>query len=292
MKTTYKKLTVPTDRPVEKSIEVILRSVDSVARSLNIGYFVGGAAARDLILTHVFGQNIARLTHDIDLGVCLRDWALFDVMKNALVEEGNFTVTSPHRLNHKPTNTPLDLIPFGAVERSDSTIAWPPNMDIIMTVAGFAEAYTAAIEVEIVPSLLIPVASLPSLAILKVIAWNDRRVDTQKDATDFFLLLCSYHNAHNIDRLYDQEPELLEATGYDLGVAGAMLLGKDAAHVCTEATAKFVLSLYTDEYKRQQLIEHMTPPAYVLGNNGATYAQAEVYAASFFQTFRQHVEIQ
>ena len=77
--------------------------------------------------------------------------------------------------------------------------------------------------------LAIPVISLPSLAVLKLIAWCDRHTETANDATDFLLIARRYAAAGNLDRLYETEPELLRAVEFDPDLAGAILLGKDAA---------------------------------------------------------------
>ena len=66
----------------------------------------------------------------------------FQILKSALVEQAGFTVhASAHQRLIYPT-TPaviVDLIPFGGVEREDRTIAWPPEEDFVMRVAGFSQ---------------------------------------------------------------------------------------------------------------------------------------------------------
>ncbi len=106
-------------------------------------------------------------------------------------------------------------------------------MDVVMNVAGFSGARTSALMIQIAADLVVPVASLPSLAVLKLIAWHDRHRETPKDATDFLLIARHYADAGNLDRLYETESHLLQATNFDPELAGAMLLGKDAAAVCS-----------------------------------------------------------
>lgn len=162
------------DRPVDALLVEILRRVDAVTREPRIDYFVGGAMARDLILTHVFGKDTGRATRDVDLGICIDRWEQLDLLKAKLIRGDDF-LSAPripgrliYRREKETFGIPLDLLPFGGVQNADTTIAWPPGMDIVMNV--------------------VPVASLPSLTVLKLVAWRDRHLTTSKDATDFLLI--------------------------------------------------------------------------------------------------------
>lgn len=241
----------------------ILRRVDAVTHELGIEYFVGGALARDLILSHVFGKDTGRATRDVDLGICIDDWSRLDALRVRLIEGGYFAVQPgvAHRLIYRPAGNafgiPLDLLPFGGVVHSDQTIAWPPGGDIVMNVAGFAEARTSALMVEITDNFAVPVTSLPSLAILKLIAWRDRHLETSKDATDFLLIARHYADAGNFDRLYEAESALLQAVDFDPELAGAMLLGRDTAALSSAGTKEIVMSILTTPTLKQRLIDQL-----------------------------------
>lgn len=129
----------------------------------------------------------------------------------------------------------LDIVPFGGIEKHDAReIGWPPDEAIRMNVAGFAEALRAAIDVELAPGLNVLVASLPALAMLKIIAWRDRHAENARDAIDLRFLLATYAEAGNDERLYGGDAEaLLEAHGHDPDIAGAALLGRDMAALVT-----------------------------------------------------------
>jgi predicted nucleotidyltransferase len=99
-----------------------------------------------------------------------------------------------------------------------------------MSVAGFGEALEAAVEVELADDVVVRVASLPALAMLKILAWRDRHTAHARDATDLRFLMSRYADAGNYDRLYDGDGlDLLEAYGFDPDVAGAALLARDMA---------------------------------------------------------------
>ncbi|RWA45932.1 hypothetical protein AU476_37785 [Cupriavidus sp. UYMSc13B] len=64
-----------TARPIDADSKSLLGDLDAVARQLGIRYFVGGATARQVILENVFGNRPGRRTYDIDIGICIADWA-------------------------------------------------------------------------------------------------------------------------------------------------------------------------------------------------------------------------
>jgi predicted nucleotidyltransferase len=51
---------VRTDRPLDPTLLIILGTVDRVAVDCGIDYFVAGAMARDILLTHLFGIDTGR----------------------------------------------------------------------------------------------------------------------------------------------------------------------------------------------------------------------------------------
>lgn len=165
-----------------------------------------------------------------------------------------------HQLFHLPgtgrRGYPVDLIPFGGIADPAATIAWPPDRSIVMNVAGYREAFHAAPSVEIDPGFVVRVVSLPGLAIRKLFAWADRGPADSKDAVDLAMLLRQYGAAGNEDRLYGAEIAVMEAVGYDLDLAGARLLGRDAARISGVETRTRVLAL-VDENRTEQLARAM-----------------------------------
>jgi len=251
-------LSVAGERPVAPNALDVLTLIDRVARELRLDYLVTGATARDVLLYHVFGLETGRATLDVDLAVAVDSWPEFERVKTRLVETGEVTTDDmrPHRLSYRTSEGgkyPLDLLPFGGLEQRPSEIAWPPDLSVVMNVAGYREALAAAEQVEFRVGLIVRVASLPSLAILKLFAWSDRGVGDPRDAFDFGILLHSYAEAGNEDRLYGDEMPLLEAVGYDVDLASARLLGKDAARIIEPATRAQVIALLDDLMRRERL---------------------------------------
>ena len=253
-------LCIARDRRLAPQTLAVLTVVDRVARELELDYFVTGAAARDILLYGVFGIDTGRATRDVDLALALDGWPQFDAVKARLVKTGAFTAdrSVTHRLFYvRDTGQrgyPLDLIPFGRIEQRANQIAWPPDLSIVMNVAGYPEALAAAQEVEVQPGLVVRVASLPGLAILKLFAWADRGADDPRDALDLATLLRAYGAAGNEDRLFTEEIQLLEALNYNLDLAGPRLLGRDVAWVIAPATRAQALALLDDVVRLDRLV--------------------------------------
>ncbi len=107
-----------------------------------------------------------------------------------------------------------------------------------MTVLGYREAFAAATTVHLPDNEQIAVASLPALAILKIVAWHERRRETRgKDAYDLWFLLRNYLNAGNDARIYSEASHLLQSEDFDVDRACAWLLGADARRVLEHGEA-------------------------------------------------------
>lgn len=254
-------LSVSPERPLDPVTHAIIQAVHLVANDINASYFIIGATARDILLRHVSGVPTGRATRDVDFAIALENWEQFESIKKAMVASGDFEAASEaHRLYYQPKKFsrayPLDLIPFGGVEQNGHRIAWPPDMHVVMNVAGYAEALSSSVQVDIGNGLFANLVSIPALAALKLLAWSDRARSDGKDAQDLYLILKHYHHAGNADRLYDHM-NILEACGYDVERAGAALLGSDTASILEKTTCDALLALCGDPDKRERLVLHM-----------------------------------
>ncbi len=257
-------LSVKPERPVDALTIAVVREIDHVARELEVAYFLAGAMAREIVLTHVYGIATGLATRDVDFGVAVRNWEQFDLIKNRLIGTGRFggAEKMSQRIYYKSQETndgyPVDIIPFGGVEAPRLSITWPPEGKIVMNVTGFDEVLATAISVRIEDELAVPIASLPGLALLKLFAWQDRHAETPKDAQDLAILFRNYHAAGNVERLYDQELALLQAVEFDVDLASPRLLGKDVRRIALATTLEQAEALLNDTQKTERLITHMS----------------------------------
>ncbi len=239
------------DRPVEPLTLTVIDEIGQVANRLGVPVFVVGAVARIILLENVHGLSAGRATTDVDFAFALDNWEQFDALKKLVIENTRFSAAEQlaHRVYFRAPGLEhaykVDLIPFGGVEKSPNTITWPPDMAIMMKVAGFSDAFAAAVRVEVSPGIEATVASLPGIVTLKLFAWADRRQENSKDAVDIVTLLRSYHQAGNDHRIYDEASAraALEAVDYDPELAGAWLLGHDVGAMASESTVTALKAL-------------------------------------------------
>lgn len=224
----------------------VVRSLQGVALPMAADFFLIGAAARDLMLR--YGHNIepVRQTEDVDFAVMLQDWDIFAALRTALIECGEFSERagpSIHRLRHQ-SGLPLDIVPFGDIERADRTIAWPPDQHTVFDCFGAREAFNAAVSVQLPLVVSLRVASIPALALLKVTAWQDRKqTHPGRDAGDLLLYLRSYMDCDNFDRAACEHGDLFRVEDYEHEATGAQLLGRDMALLLDKPDIERVLKI-------------------------------------------------
>lgn len=208
----------------------LVRALQSVAEPRGIDFFLMGAAARDLMLWHAHGIETGRMTEDADFAVMVRDWRSFDELRKALIAGGEFTARpgpALHRLRHR-SGLPLDIVPFGGVERQDRTLAWPSDGAVI-DCFGVNEAFGASVTVLLPEGVPLKVAPVPALTVLKICAWRDRKHSRpRQDAPDLLLFLRRYMDCEG-DRAASEHPDLFEGDDYDHEEAGVRLLARDVA---------------------------------------------------------------
>lgn len=243
------------DRPVDPIIIDILRVVAADASADGIDYMLVGATARDILLNHVFGISARRATYDVDFAVAVEDWPQFDALRSRLLAHGTFKEhgAAKQRIYFTGPNGslcyPLDLVPFGPIADGEGEIAWPPDMAVIMNVAGYDDVLAAAEHVRFAADFDGKVVSLAGLAILKLVAWSDRGRENPKDAHDLIHLMDNYTAAGNLERVYDEEG-VIEAGDADPDLAGVYLLGKDIRHVASADTLAMLLRIIRQDFDR------------------------------------------
>lgn len=223
----------------------VASALQPVAATAGADFFLMGAAARDLMLRHAYGIRTTRQTEDVDFAVMMADWDRFVRLRAALISSGEFIERpgpATHRMRHRQTGLPLDIVPFGGIERADRTIAWPPDHAEIFDCFGVREALAVSVWVELPERARLRVASIPALALLKITAWQDRKHTLPgRDAVDLLLYMRTYMDCDNIDRAAIEHADLFESGDYDHERAGAQLLGRDIARLVDRPGTERVL---------------------------------------------------
>ncbi|MCI0614673.1 nucleotidyl transferase AbiEii/AbiGii toxin family protein [bacterium] len=239
---------------IDQSIVEALLVFNSALESLGIPFFLVGAGARDLIFKY-YGIKSSRKTEDVDLGIQIASWEEFNSIRDKLLESGFAPTKIKYRFEFKELL--IDIVPFGGLADKDAKITWPIEDKLIMSVAGFDEAYQSSVPVKISenPDLKINVSSLTGLAIMKIIAWNEKYPERPKDGEDLFLIMENYEDADNFERLYDKEQLLLKEEDYDTQLAAIRLLGRDMADVAEPKTFDLLKAILQDERNQDKLVQ-------------------------------------
>jgi predicted nucleotidyltransferase len=240
--------------------EDLFRELIRATSAQDISFFVVGAFARDIIMM-AHGIAIKRATEDIDFGIQVTSWEQFQQLKASLINTQLFKPDKKQQQRIKYRDLlEVDIVPFGTIEK-DGAITWP-NEETVMITLGFDEAYKDTITVRLARDVEIQISSLAGLALMKLIAWNDRRHRYRKDAEDLGFIMSSYLDAGNVDRVLGEgaEQEDLLTAEFDYYQAGAQLLGRDVGQLLTDRShgpMMKILDEQTGERAQYPLVEAM-----------------------------------
>lgn len=237
-------------KPDLRGLARVVADLQKVATPLGVEFFMMGAGARDLMMLHAYGISTIRATEDVDFAVMVRDWSSYHELRFNLELSGAFErryqhVT--HRLRHK-SGLPLDIVPFGGIERADRTFAWPPENSTVFDCFGVAEALAASVMVNLPDGIQLRVAPIAAQAVLKTAAFQDRKHDLPgRDAPDLLLFLRHYMDCGNLERAGIEHFDLFEVENFDHVEAGVRLLARDIAALVNKAGVERLLKILVPE---------------------------------------------
>ncbi len=236
---------------IDKYSLEIISSVEIVANSLGIPFFIIGATARDIMLEHIYNKPVYRATNDIDLGIRIHDWTEFNKLSTALIEDDRFT--GDGRIEHRfyfENIYPIDIVPFGDIATASGTFEWPKEKKTF-TIIGFEEAYKNSdlVTLREKPLLTVNFATAESLTLLKIISWDEKYPNRSRDAIDIALIIETYLEAGNVQRLSESESDLVDDE-FDFNFTGARLLGRDIAAVFTKQAIDHIVNILNKKTDR------------------------------------------
>lgn len=254
-----KPIEIPEQRPLDPVTIALLRDVKHACATLGAQFVVAGATARDILMWHLHGIKAPVATRDVDVAVCAISWDFHEALIARLVGTARF-VRHPkqqQKLLFRPdgehSRSELDIVPFGPVEANQGEIRWPPDGETVMTVLGFQEALDTAHVVDVGDGVAVPVVTLPAFVLLKLFAWKDRRLQKNTDVGDLLFVLRNYFDAGNAAFVYENALDLLQATGFDVKLAGAGLLGRQVRDIARPHTLAALHALLQPDAARERL---------------------------------------
>ena len=226
----------------------LLRQLNRTFSKIGSDFFVIGATARDIILRVLANTSARRKTKDLDIAIAVTGWDKYNEICQALIADGLEKSTQQAQRFYFG-DYEVDIVPYGAVAKDDDNIYWPPEETIAMSVKGFDEVLSKAITVSIDNEFEIRIASLHGLFLLKLNAWLDRNIGTNKDAEDMWYIVDNYYFANEERGIH---PEVYELDGFDLTVGGAYWMAHDIADLLSQEQIAYYADVLRNEIEREE----------------------------------------
>ncbi|MGQ0555410.1 MAG: hypothetical protein ACT4PN_05635 [Nitrospiraceae bacterium] len=205
-----------------------------------ISFALVGALVPAILLSSDVGT---RETRDADHVIKLSSWADWEAVISDLVKLGfqQGQGELEHRLYYQTAE--IDLIPYGITDGPEDILVWRKSGNQ-MNLTGFAEVFQYARHVEVMQGLMLPIVPLWLFAVLKVVAYLDRKYP--RDLVDLSYVM-EHYEANQARRF--ELAGLARISRYE--DAGAFLLGNDIRdHASGKAlqTVKRCIATITNEH--------------------------------------------
>jgi len=214
---------------IDPSLLPLVADVERGLRELGVPYGVVGALVPELLLE----ARPPRMTNDADVTVVVQSLAEFEALKDQLARYGFERTRLAYRLRHRSGGV-LDVLPYSESIAPDDRLQL--DEDLIFNLAGFRHVVPRAVSTAIEGGPTLPLAPLPLYALLKLIAFSDRR--SPKDLGG--VLHCLEHYLEDDDRRYGVE---FDGSGVPFEYTCAHLLGLDARPLLDPSTSKAVTAV-------------------------------------------------
>ncbi len=214
---------------IEPSLVPVVIDLERGLRELGIPFGIVGALVPELLLD----ARPRRMTNDADVTVTVDNLADFNALKDRLAAYGFTRTRVPHRMQHRDGGL-LDLLPFSATIAPNGRLQLEDG--VVFNMAGFSHVVPNAVSTQIEGGPILPLAPLPLYALLKLVAFSDRRA--AKDLGG--VLHCLEHYLEDDERRYglDHGNE-----GVPFEYTGAYLLGTDGQRFLDAALSNTVRSV-------------------------------------------------
>ena len=211
---------------IEATLVPVVTDLERGLRQLGIPFGIVGALVPELLLD----ARPARMTNDADVTVVVQSLADFETLKNRLADFGFTRTRLPHRMQHRSGGL-VDLLPFSESIAPDGRLQLAEGF--VFNMAGFGQVVPNAIPTVIEGGLTLPLAPLPLYALLKLVAFSDRK--EAKDLAGVFH--CLQHYLEEDERRYGVEHE---GEGVPYEYTCAYLLGDDGRRFLDEPLGRAV----------------------------------------------------
>lgn len=201
----------------------IISDTIEAATELSIDFFGVGALARNV--WYAENSLTPRGTRDVDFGVYISDPATYSALRSKLIKDCSYVQSEENAFCLiSPDNIPVDFLPFGEIENQGKVLIDGKGLTAIK-LDGFKEVYDRGVRTVDIGSQTINICTIPSVVLLKLIAYDDRPEHRSKDPLDISSIIMEFPHIES-DLLWEEYSYL-----YDQDISheeiGTMVLGSE-----------------------------------------------------------------
>ena len=238
----------------------VFNALEEAFNETGIDYYLIGALARDV--WYAQRSKTLRQTKDADFAVLVGSEAAYQSKKQYLKDNKNFQDTKENSfVMLAPSGIQVDILPFGAVE-IDTGIEFKGQGLTTMNENGFMEVYQAGTqEIRVETGHNFKVATLPSIVLLKFIAFDDRPEHRTKDATDVANIILHFFDLQ-AELIYREYAGLFEEKEKTLEEISAIVIGKEMKKICASnekllSRLSHILKMHIEQKEKSAFVRNM-----------------------------------
>ncbi len=209
----------------EEGLPEVFNAVEECCNELSIEFYIIGALAKEIWFSK---ENIATGgTRDVDFAIFINEEEKFQQLKSLLIENHGFSSFSGNAfVLFAPNEIQIDIVPFGKLEVQDGVTVKGEGLNKIK-VNGFKEVYLESVkEVKVLEDKVYKVATLPGILLLKIIAFDDRPEQREKDPADILSIIENYFSLQR-ELIYEFHSDLFGEDDKSLPLIASRVLGRE-----------------------------------------------------------------
>ena len=220
-----------------KELKPVLDTLEQAFNTLGINYYMIGAFARQIRYDQAGIPY--RATKDIDYAILIGSSNEYQKVKDHLIIHAKYIETRENAfVLISPEGIQVDILPFGEIENDGNVSIIGTGMTSI-SVDGMKEVFeTGTEEIMIETGNTFKIATLPGIILLKLVAYDDRPEQRQRDAIDIGNIIMHFFNL-NDTIIYDFHNDLFEQER-NLENISAIVIGREMKKIAN--TNKFLLN--------------------------------------------------
>ena len=245
------------------TITELLSALERGLEKFEIDFYLVGAVARDAWMG-IHNKQARRTTGDIDFAVLINNVSVYETLKDYLIQVESFAPSKENAfvLIWKD-KTQVDLMPFGAIEDHEGTVTVEGAGFTSLQMPGFSEIYEEGL-----PQLVLEnkhqfkFCTLPGIALLKLIAWDDRPEARRKDIKDISDILHHFFDMYD-EQIWENHNDLFEDEYDNLTSIAAQVMGREISKIAKRNEKLFnrisaILNNNTDDIDNSTIATIMT----------------------------------